>query len=305
MKETTVNRQSKDRLFRKIFDGGENKENLLSLYNAINETEYSDINNLEITTIDDVIFLGMKNDVSFIIDYTMNLYEHQSTFCPNMPLRGLLYASKLYEQFVGRYRMKLYSNTVLYIPEPRYIVFFNGSELIGDSIKLKLSDMFLSPSAMPREAEKNQGNIEPEFQWTATLLNINLGHNKQLMERCRPLTEYSTYVDKLNGYRRKLPLEKAAEKTVDECIKEGILVNFLTKHRSEVLNLILTEYDEEEVRQVFYEDGVRDGIKDGIRQGMREKALESAMKLKKAGVSDEIIADAVDLPLDVIQKLTP
>lgn len=293
MQEYTVNRKYKDRLFRRIFDGSENRDNLLSLYNAVNGTDYSNSDELEISTIDDVIYLGMKNDVSFIIDYRMNLYEHQSTFCPNMPLRGLFYASKLYEQFVARYGMKLYSRSQLLIPAPRYVVFFNGSEPFGDSIKLRLSDMFL----LPRQSVPD--SYLGEFEWTATMLNINLGHNKELMEKCRPLMEYATYVDKLTNYRRDFSIEQAAAKTVEECIREGILSEFLTKHRAEVLDLILTEYDEDEVRQVYYEDG----LEEGMEKGMREKALEDARNFKKAGVSDEIIAEAIGLPLEEVKLL--
>ena len=87
----TVNREHKDRLFKIIF---QEKSDLLCLYNAINGTTYDNPDDLTITTMEDVIYISMKNDVSFLVDCRMNLYEHQSTYNPNMPLRGMFYFSK-------------------------------------------------------------------------------------------------------------------------------------------------------------------------------------------------------------------
>lgn len=92
-----ANNQYKDRLFNYIYGNEGNKAWTLSLYNAVNGSDYRDPDAIEITTIKEVLYLGMHNDVSFMISDEMNLYEQQSGYNPNMPLRQLQYAGNLYE----------------------------------------------------------------------------------------------------------------------------------------------------------------------------------------------------------------
>ena len=173
----THNRQYKDRLWRMIFN---NKEDLLQLYNAINYTDYQNPDDLEVNTLEDVLYLSMKNDVSFLVGGTMNLYEHQSTFNPNMPLRGVFYFSRLYEGYVADNNLMIYHEKRVRLPKPKYIVFYNGTKNQPDSMELKLSDCF-----------ENTDNDAPCLECTATMLNINYGHNQELMKHCRRLKEYS------------------------------------------------------------------------------------------------------------------
>ena len=104
------------------------KRDLLSLYNAVNGTDYQDPEDLEINTLENVIYLKMKNDLSFLVGASMNLYEHQSTWNPNMPLRGLLYFAELYERYINSKGYRLSGNTRIPLPFPNYIVFYNGLE---------------------------------------------------------------------------------------------------------------------------------------------------------------------------------
>ena len=171
----TRNRQYKDRLWRMIFN---NKEDLLQLYNAINHTDYQNPDDLEVNTLEDVLYLSMKNDVSFLVGGTMNLYEHQSTFNPNMPLRGVFYFSRLYEGYVADNNLMIYHEKRVRLPKPKYIVFYNGTKNQPDSMELKLSDCF-----------ENTDNEAPCLECTATMLNINYGHNQELMKHCRRLEE--------------------------------------------------------------------------------------------------------------------
>ena len=122
---TKVKRNFKDSLFRLVFHG---KEELLSLYNAVNGSSYTNADDLEINTLEDVVYMGMKNDLSFIIGDVMNLYEHQSSFSPNLPLRGLFYFSSLYRDYIEPVKYRLYSTSPLHIPFPQYIVFYNGTK---------------------------------------------------------------------------------------------------------------------------------------------------------------------------------
>ena len=109
--EIRINREHKDRLFRLIFGKEEYKQNLLELYNALNDTSYNNLDDLKITTIEDVVYMGMKNDVSMLIHSRMTLFEHQSTYNPNMPIRGFMYAARLYNKYIEENNLNIYSKT--------------------------------------------------------------------------------------------------------------------------------------------------------------------------------------------------
>lgn len=126
-----ANREYKATLFHVLF---QEPREALALYNAVRHTSYDNPDDLTITTLEDVIYIGMKNDLSFLIGHTMNLYEHQSTFNPNMPLRGLFYLSRLYEGYVEQNNLDIYSSTLLKLPLPQYLVFYNGKQEMEECI---------------------------------------------------------------------------------------------------------------------------------------------------------------------------
>ena len=229
-KRTYTNREYKDRLFKFIF---KDKEKLLSLYNALNSSNYTNPEDIEITTLEDVIYCKMKNDVSFIIDDRLSLFEHQSTYNPNMPLRGFLYFAKHFEKYIAESDVDIYGKKLIELPTPKFVVFFNGSNMKEERKVLRLSDSF------SKAKEKACMELEAE------VLNINYGKNKELMESCRPLMEYSYFVQKVKEYSKTLERDQAIELAVDECIKENILKDILIKNRVEVVDMLLTEYDEE------------------------------------------------------------
>ena len=265
MEHYYLNRKYKDRLFRFIFN---DKENLLQLYNAINDSHYSNPDDLVITTIDDVVYMGMKNDLSFMIDDIMNLYEHQSTYSPNLPLRGLFYFSAMYRNYIEPMKQKLYTDSPLRIPFPVYLVFYNGSMEEPERKEILLSDLFI----------QNGKGLQPALECTALLLNINFGHNQELMEKCRILKEYALFIHTIRSkISIGLPFQEAVETAVEDCISKNILSEILRKNKAEVIDMILTEYDENEFREFLKEDswkkgheaGVQDGIKTGIREIIR------------------------------------
>ena len=252
----TVRRTYKDSLFRMVF---REKEELLTLYNAINGTSYENPDDLEITTIDDVLYLGLKNDISFLIKEYMNLYEGQSTWNPNMPLRGVFYISQLYQAYVRKNHLNIYSAKQIKLPAPRYVVFYNGTREEPDRQILRLTDAFIKREETPC------------LECIALVLNINFGKNRELMEACRKLYEYSYFVSEVQGLLQEgMSLETAIDRTVRRCIRENILKEFLEKHRAEVKNVILTEFDEELYRQLVYKEGREDGEAAGRRRDVLE-----------------------------------
>ncbi|MCR4895337.1 MAG: hypothetical protein K5891_01020 [Lachnospiraceae bacterium] len=229
--DPNVNRQYKDRLFKFLFN---DKKALLSLYNAINGTDYDDPDAIEINTIENFIYMGMKNDLSFLIASSLNLYEQQSTVNPNIPLRGFLYLSKLYQKLFGDHT-DLYSSRKIPLPTPQFIVFFNGDDKEEDRRELRMSDAF-------------SGSCKgtPALDCVTTLININYGHNAELMEKCKELKGYAILIDKIRTKTKAgMSLEDAANEAIDECISEDVLADILNTHRAEATDMILEEYNEE------------------------------------------------------------
>ena len=261
-----ANRKYKDSVFRMLF---RSKAALLGLYNALNRTDYQDPELLTVTTLENAIYMNMKNDISFLLDVRLMLYEHQSTWNPNMPLRNLFYIARLLEKHV--LEESLYSSSPIRIPAPHFVVFYNGAEEAPEDVTLKLSDAF---AASPGQTDGE----EPELELKVRFLNINKGYNQELMERCRTLREYSEFVARIRSYAGgSAAIEEAVERAVTECIEEGILADFLRSQRAEVIAVSIFEYNEEEelkkLRQAEFRIGKEEGREEGMAAGMAASVL--------------------------------
>ena len=278
-KTPAANRNYKDTVFRMLFS---DRKNLLSLYNAVNQSNYKNPEDLEIVTLENAIYMGMKNDLAFIIDTNLYLYEHQSTYNPNMPLRDLFYICSEYQKLVDK--KSLFSSTLQKIPAPNFIEFYNGSDPVCDVFEHRLSSAFEHLSG------------EPKLELIVTVLNINEGHNALLMEHCKTLREYAQYVAKVRKYTADMSLNEAVECAVDECIKENILADFLRKNRAEVISMSIFEYDKEEeekkLRKAEYEAGIQKGVLNTARHLLELNLL-----------SLENISRATGLSIDELKKL--
>ena len=267
-----ANRQYKDTVFRMLFS---EKENLLSLYNAVTGNAYQNADDLKIVTLENAIYMGMKNDLAFMLETNIYLYEHQSTLNPNIPLRDLIYIGIEYQQYVDD--KSLYSSRLQKIPAPKFMVFYNGTDAVDDRVELRLSNAY----------EHLAG--EPDLELKALMLNVNEGHNKELMEQCQTLKEYAIYVARVRKYTSEMNLNDAVARAIDECIKEGILVEFLRKNRSEVKMVSILEYDKEweekKLRKAEYEAGKSDRI-----EIAEERMIHNMIKL--------------DFPIEKIAEVT-
>ena len=254
----------RDTLFKFTFGNPEHKEFTLSLYNAMNGTDYQDPSLIQITTIEDVLYLGMRNDVSFLIGDTMSLYESQSTYNPNMPLRMLQYAGGIYEAYCRDNDLDKYSSRTLALPEPRLVVFYNGSRREPDRKILRLTDSF-------RESERH------DIEVCVEMVNINCGHNRDLMERCRPLQDYSVFVDRVGRYRKEIGLHRAIDRALEELGADSVLGRLLRVHKAEVKDMLLTEYNEQEQLRLSRKDAFKQGLEEGIEKGHAE-GLEKGLE---------------------------
>ena len=259
---TSANRNYKDTVFRLLFS---DKVRLLELYNAVSGKHYTNPDDLEIVTLENAVYLGFKNDLAFLLDTGIYLYEHQSTVNPNIPLRDLIYIAAEYNKLVET--KSLYSSTVQKIPTPNFIVFYNGEKEIEDRDEYRLSDAY--------ETAVNN----PALELRVTVLNVNYGRNSELMEQCRTLKDYSQYVALVRRYKKELgSLDKAVKTAIDECINNGILSDFLRKNRAEVEMTSILEYNQEEEEKKLrmaehragYDEGHSIGLSEGRNIGLNE-----------------------------------
>lgn len=288
--EIGVNRNYKDTLFRMLF---KEPGALLELYNAMNGTEHGDASELEIVTLENAVYMNMKNDVAFVVDCTINLYEHQSTLNPNMPLRNLLYITREYQMLYGN--QSIYATKRVRIPVPFFIVFYNGVQKQPERVEMKLSDAY---------AKKTD---HPALELKVIQLNIGKGFNEDLKEKCPLLKEYVEYTERVRRYAGKMPLKEAVELAVQECIKEGILADFLRKNRSEAISMSIFDYDAEREIALFKEAereiGREIGKEIGKEIGEMRKLVKQIFKKLSKGKKPEEIAEELEEEPDVVEAI--
>ena len=296
--QPVVIRNYRDTLFRMLY---RNKKRLLSLFNAVNGTQYDNPDDLTITTLEGVLYLGMKNDVSCIIDMMMQLYEHQSTVNPNMPLRNLFYVSDLLQKYIYEEGIDIHSRKQIPSPTPKFVVFYNGDEEQPERKEILLSKAFSA----------NTG--ETNMELVVLQININKGQNEELKAACKTLQEYAEFTERAREHRKEMELEDAIRTTIDECIRDGILKDFLLKNKAEVYHMCLYEFDVELHERVLREEEREEGRLEGIREGRlagQQEGMQNGKKFAKqvfkafmSGKTPETIAEELNVPLEEVKNL--
>ena len=234
---------------------------LLDLFNAVNGTDYQNPQDLEIVTLENAIYL-------------------------NMPLRILLYAAREYQKLIKD--DSLYASALLKLPTPHFVVFYNGERNMPERTVLRLSDAYEKP------AEK------PDLELSVTVLNINSGFNESLKETCSLMGEYMQYVERVRHYTKTMHLDQAVSKAVDDCIQEGVLTEFLTSWKSEVIAMSIFEYDVKREKKKLLQterkyarlEGLEEGIQKGLALGIIEVGRES-------GWEDDRILEKLETKLKI------
>ncbi len=280
-----VNREYKDALFSFLFN---NPEGALELYNALNGTSYTDTSEIEIITLEKGIYLGLQNDVSFLLNHDLNLFEHQSTENPNMPLRGFFYFATQYQKLLEHNYDDIYGRKKVPLDTPRFIVFCNDPQMKEDSKELRLSSLF------------SHGTNSGDLECIAHVLNINSGHNRALMEKSERLLGYAELNARVrDNYKQNQNLSSSVQLAVDSCIKDGILVDFLKANKMGVIGMILEEYtlekQMERVKHNSYADGLADGQNILFSCVNRLKDGESEASILESGVSADTLQMAKEL----------
>ena len=266
-KEIRVNEKHKDRLFNFIFGQEENREWTLSLYNAINGSNYTDASLIEFNTLEGVLYMNMKNDTSFIISGIWNVYEHQSSFNPNMPYRMLEYIVELFSGYVKVNKLNKYGSSLMKFPIPKLVVFYNGIEEKEDEVILRLSDSF------------DESETEADIEVKVRMLNVNFGRNKAIMQVCKPLEEYAWVINRIRETQKKYKeVVDAVDEVVESIPNDFVIRDLLIRNRAEVYGMLDTEYNEAEIRELFMEDGRREERANTERERIRADEAETRAK---------------------------
>ena len=281
-----IRKNYKDGVFRKLFN---DKDKLIELYNALSGSHYPPDTDLEIITLENSIFGDLKNDLAFIIDNKfIILVEHQSTVNPNMALRMMIYLAKQYEKLY--YSNEIYSTRRVRVPVPELYVFYNGIVEIPVEDKIKLSDSYVAKcDTIPVEAE-------------VKIINVNYEKGAELLRRCRTLEEYSRFIHMIRENAKDLELKQAVEKSIDECVKEGMLKDFLKKNGGEIMGILCHELTREQCEAIRENDGYLRGLEEGEAK-VEKRIAEIARNFKSAGIPIDVIAQNTGLAREDIENL--
>jgi hypothetical protein len=272
-----ANKKHKSSVFYELFS---EPDVFKELYSAIEGINIPPGTPMKDNTLSGALFMGRVNDIAFTIDNRLVvLVEHQSTMNHNMPLRLLMYIGRVYEQIIDFDRV--YQQKQIKIPTPEFIVLYNGTEPCPDHQEVRLSQAFRNVEGL-----KLHENSIP-LDLVVQVYNINHGHNRQILEKCATLDNYSTLISKIREFNKENSLEEAAKAAVKYCIEHNILEKFLKKYGSEVMNMLFGEYNFDRALEVRYEEGVEDGIEKEqeyvlglIAQGLTVDEIQRALEAK-------------------------
>ncbi len=287
-KQGNVKHTYKDGIFRSLFN---DEKELLELYNALSGKDYPEDTRIEIVTLEDAVFNDQKNDLAFIVNETfINLTEHQSTLSPNMPLRFLEYIAKEYHRLY--FSRAVYSETIISLPTPEFYVLYNGTKDAPLEQTLKLSDTF-------------KGECDTiSLELVVHVINVNYEKGARILERCQTLKEYSLFIHKVRLLCDEYDdLDSAIEAGITECIRDGVLTDFLKKNRGEIMSFLHVQLSQEEREEIREQDGFIKGRQEGIKEGIIEGIIETAKKMKAIGIPLEQIIEASGLSKEEIENL--
>ena len=301
----------KSRLFSFLFGREEHKEWTLSLYNAINGSFHTNPDDITINTIEDVIYLGMKNDLSIIVSEIVNLYkkmeiyEQQSSYNSNMPVRQFMYAGKSYDKYIFINHFNRYGTKLIPLPIPKLVVFYNGTTDKPDESILSLDDAYKAEirrnltgktdaADLEAEVERIFKEADPDIRVKVRMININYGHSKDILEACKPLKEYSWFVEHIRiNNKPDIDIESAISKAINEMPDDFVIKSYILANRAEVMDMCLTEYNEVETMNMFREEGRQEGRQEGIQQSLLN-SIKSIMET--LNLSSQEAMNALKIP---------
>ena len=263
---------------------------LLSLCNAVLDTDYNDPNELQITTLDGIFFSGQKNDISCKIRNDFLVFvEHQSTINENMPLRFFSYAAEVFNKLITNKR-DIYKQSMIKFAFPKFFVLYDGNAEEPLNRIMKLSDAF--------------GGDSSSLELIVQSYNINYGLDQPLLKKCNYLNDYSTLVGKIKiGIAEGLTLGEAMIRAINFCIANDIMKDYLLDKGKEVFNMLRMEWNIDDALEAWKEEGLEKGIEKGIDKGRNEEKISTVKNLFKAGMSIEFIKNITECSEEQINKI--
>ena len=288
--EEKENRKYKNSVFVDLFYEDESaEENDIALYNALHDEPLPEGTKVEKIRVENVLYMNFQNDISFGVDGKVMVFgEHQSSMNENMPLRSLMYVGRAYKKIVPvreRYKKKMRK-----LPQPEFYTFYNVKETWGKEKILRLSDAYLLQTD------------DPMLELTVKVININHKENHEILKKCSVLKEYSEFVEIVRKHKE-IGEQEYFRKAIEDCIKRGILKEYLERKGSEVLNMLIAEYDYDLDIEVQREEAYEDGIETGTIRGMKEKLVEQIRKKVEKGKSILEIAQELEEIPEEIEKV--
>ena len=263
----------KDNVFCMLY---RDKKNLLELYNALNNSNYINVNDLKVTTLNGGSYMKYKNDASFLLSMNLYMFEQQSSRNNNMALRFLHYVSDVFRELFSN--DMLHRRSMIKIPVPHFVTFYNGLEKwVDEEAEIKLSDMYEIPVD------------NPQLELKVRVININ--KDADILSKCKTLRDYMTFVNKV---RYKTAAERedvtlAVLEAMDECIEENILVDFFEQHREEVVEVSIYDYDEEKVRKTLVDEAVEEIVGKAVEEAVKEAVDEAIRETSQLNMINLII----------------
>ena len=279
------------------------KENLLDLYNALRGSNYTNVDDLQVTTLNGGSYMKYKNDASFVLNMSLYMFEQQSSKNENMPLRFLHYLSDVYREMFSN--DVLHRRSMIKIPVPHFVTFYNGLEKwIEEEEEIKLSNMYEIPVD------------NPQLELKVQVININ--KDVDILSKCETLRGYMTFVNKTRCKTQveKKDVKQAVLEAIDECMEENILVDFFEKHREEVVEVSIYDYDEEKVRKTLADEAREEGVAEGetltkitliikkVKKSKSRPTIASELEEEEADIKplyDAVVASAPDYDIEEIK----
>lgn len=262
--------------------------NALEVYNVLNNSSLDDPGLVDICTLEKGISLSVRNDAAFIVDASLSIYEHQSTVCPNMPVRSLVYYTAITSKEIKNYN--IYGSRLITIPEPQFVVFYNGDKDQPEQYELRLSDAF------------QKKTITPQIELICKVYNINSGKNEELLDKCKVLREYMIFVNYVKYFyaiQEYDELSEAINMAIDKCIAENVLAEFLSSNRDEVIKVTALDYTFD--RQITLER--EDARMEGREEGREERAKSIIENMLRKGMTPEDISDLTGIDIEYVKSI--
>lgn len=277
------NRELKSSVFTTYFS---DPKNAAQLYTAL-EGVPAKPEDIKYTTLEGVLFMARKNDMAFTVkDKVLVISEHQSTVNNNMPLRDVIYYGRTMERLLKT--DAIYHRKQLFIPTPEFYVFYNGDEPFPEEKILKLSDAYLEKTNTPM------------LELLVKVININLPAGHAILEQCRPLYEYSWFIQKIKDYtRQKHNRDMAVNLAIQDCMEAGIFADFVREHGSEAVNMLFTQFNWEDAKRVW----CREAFEDGEEQGQILKLIDQICRKLRKGKTPETIAEELEESFEIVERI--